>query len=110
MGDAKGSRNVASWAFHSLLIRMRFMSKPRYRSYTTHSRAVYVKTALPDVWPILGTGTKACPDGIHSDVMGLLDRGFHASQAMIEEIPLPMDGMGSGKPSLPSRDALSHEK
>jgi hypothetical protein len=53
MPDAKGSRNVVPWSFHSLLILMRFVSKPRYREWIVNGSAVSLRphaneTRMPD--------------------------------------------------------------
>ena len=71
MDETKGGLEIGFWAFHSPRIRVRLQ-----RSRVTCG---FIKTALPDVWPILGIGAKPRTNWIHADVVGFFDSGLQIS-------------------------------
>ena len=65
-------------------------------------------SALPLIGPVLGVGGEAGSDRVHADVMRFLDGGFQVAQAMIEEIPLPLDAVFGSHPGFHGGHDLPH--
>jgi hypothetical protein len=70
----------------------------------------FIKTALPDEWPIVCRFHQPRTNGIIPNIIRFLHCGFLAPQSMIKKISLPLNGMGSCQPLLPRGNTFLNEE